>query len=31
MAISYNIQAEIVDINVDTPNREDQFLVDTNV
>jgi len=31
MAISYVIQAEVVDINADSPNRTDVFFVDTNV
>jgi predicted nucleic acid-binding protein len=31
MAISYTIQAQVVDITVDTPKPEDVFLVDTNV
>ncbi|CAI8879570.1 PIN domain-containing protein [Brevibacillus sp. IT-7CA2] len=31
MPVSYNIQAEIVDIRTDTPKPIDEFLVDTNV
>jgi hypothetical protein len=31
MAINYNIQAEVVDIRVDTPKQDDSFLVDTNI
>jgi len=31
MAVNYVIEAEIVDINSDTPQSEDVFLVDTNV
>ena len=31
MAINYSVQAEVVDINSDTPKAEDVFLVDTNV
>ncbi len=31
MAINYDIQAQIVDIKVDSPCAEDVFLVDTNV
>ena len=31
MPINYTIQAEVVDITVDTPKVEDVFLVDTNV
>lgn len=31
MAINYAVQAEVVDITVDTPRATDTFLVDTNV
>ncbi len=31
MAINYIIQAEIVDITIDSPKEDDVFLVDTNV
>jgi predicted nucleic acid-binding protein len=31
MAINYTVQAEVVNINVDTPRAEDVFMVDTNV
>ncbi|MCB2264315.1 MAG: testis-expressed protein 52 [Candidatus Thiosymbion ectosymbiont of Robbea hypermnestra] len=31
MAISYTVQADVVDITADTPGAEDAFLVDTNV
>jgi hypothetical protein len=31
MKISYTVQAEVIDINSDTPNKNDVFLVDTNV
>jgi len=31
MAINYTIQAEVVDITIDTPKADDAFLVDTNV
>ena len=31
MAISYTVQAEIIDITIDTPKPEDAFMVDTNV
>jgi predicted nucleic acid-binding protein len=31
MAVNYIIQAQVVDVTVDTPKSEDVFLVDTNV
>ena len=31
MTLNYNIQAQVVNINFDTPRKEDRFLVDTNV
>jgi|SRR5208337_2809392 len=31
MAVTYNIQADIVNIHSDTPNHKDVFFVDTNV
>ncbi len=31
MAVNYDIQADVVDINADTPQASDVFLVDTNV
>ena len=31
MAIHYTVQADVVDINTDTPRADDAFLVDTNV
>jgi len=31
MAVNYVVQAEVVDINSDSPKQEDVFLVDTNV
>ena len=31
MPINYNVQAEVIDIQTDTPRKEDIFLVDTNV
>ncbi|MEH1789193.1 MAG: hypothetical protein V7L23_27350 [Nostoc sp.] len=31
MAVNYTVQAEVVDIRSDSPNKDDIFLVDTNV
>ncbi|MBW4450215.1 MAG: hypothetical protein KME38_26155 [Spirirestis rafaelensis WJT71-NPBG6] len=31
MAVNLNIQADVIDIRVDTPQQDDIFLVDTNV
>ena len=31
MAISYSIHADLIDINSDTPRRDDKLLVDSNV
>ncbi|MCU0542140.1 MAG: PIN domain-containing protein [Oscillatoriaceae cyanobacterium Prado104] len=31
MAVNYQVQAEVVDIRSDQPNKDDIFLVDTNV
>jgi predicted nucleic acid-binding protein len=31
MALNYKVQAQVVNIKIDTPKKEDKFLLDTNV
>ena len=31
MAVTYTVQADVIDINADTPKAADSFLIDTNV